>query len=61
MVGFLAEHYPKKLRYERLVPQQDFIVSALKDAGFSQTALLKRELKNGLDLCLWDYQAENRE
>ncbi len=61
MVGFLAEHYPKMLRYERLVPQQDFIVSALKDAGFSQTALLKRELKNGLDLCLWDYQAENRE
>ena len=43
-----------KLRYEYINPRQDFVVGALKDAGFSESACLKDELGEGKDLVLLD-------
>lgn len=44
----------RKLRYEYTNPRQAFIVDAVKEAGFRETACFRHELKNGGDLVLLD-------
>lgn len=43
-----------KLRYQAMNPRQEWIVSALQDCGFVQTANLPGDLQNGSDLRLFD-------
>ncbi len=57
MVRFAGESLSgklHKLRYEYLNPRQDFLLEALKESGFRETAVFPGELKNGMDLVLYD-------